>query len=373
MTLDPSAASSPADHSSGLLPRTTMVLLASAAAVIVVGGLRGAADIVGPAFLALMLTVAVHPVQTYVRRRGWPAWGAMLAGLATVYALLIGLSLALVISIARFATLLPEYAAEANDRVSQATGQLGHFGVGSDQQQQVASTLDVDKLAEHLGSVLGSLASTAAMFLFVIILLLFMAIDASTLPGKLAATYEQHGNFVDALSSFAHGTRQYLVVSTIFGGIVAVIDTAALALLGVPAPVLWGLLAFITNYIPNIGFIIGLIPPAALALLEGGPSLMLWVIVIYCGVNFVIQSVMQPKFIGDAVGLSGTITMLSLTFWAFVLGPLGALLAVPLTLLAKALFVEADERSRWLLPLLSGDRAPDDQPGAEPAEGGAVA
>ena len=160
---------------------------------------------------------------------------------------------------------------------------------------------------------------------------------------------------MDALSSFAHNTRRYLVVSTIFGLIVAVFDIVALALLGIPAPLVWGLLSFITNYIPNIGFVIGVIPPAILALLEGGPSLMLAVIAIYCVVNFVIQSVIQPKVVGDAVGLSGTVTMISLAFWAWVLGALGALLAVPLTLLARAILVEADPRSRWLLPLLSGD------------------
>ena len=79
---------------------------------------------------------------------------------------------------------------------------------------------------------------------------------------------------------------------------------------GVPLPLTWGLLAFITNYIPNIGFIIGLIPPAILGLLEGGPSLMLAVIAVYCVLNVVIQSVIQPKVVGDAVGLSTTLTLL---------------------------------------------------------------
>ena len=94
-----------------------------------------------------------------------------------------------------------------------------------------------------------------------------------------------------------------------------------------------------------------------LALLEGGPGLMLLVIALYCVVNFVIQSIIQPKIVGDAVGLSGTVTMFSLVFWATVLGALGALLAIPLTLLVKALLVEADPHARWLLPLLAGKPA----------------
>ena len=100
-------------------------------------------------------------------------------------------------------------------------------------------------------------------------------------------------------------------MATIFGGIVAILDGAALLILGIPAAGLWALLAFVTNYIPNIGFIIGLIPPALLALLVGGPSLAITVIVVYCVLNFVIQSVLQPKFVGDAVGLTTTMSFLS--------------------------------------------------------------
>ena len=149
--------------------------------------------------------------------------------------------------------------------------------------------------------------------------------------------------------------------------IVAVFDTALLWWLGIPLPLLWGLLSFITNYIPNIGFIVGVIPPALLGLLEGGPQLMMWVIVLYCVVNFIIQSVIQPKIVGDAVGLSATVTFLSLIFWGWVLGALGALLAIPLTLLAKGLLIDVDPSTRWLNSLLAGgpparDEVPDEPP-----------
>jgi predicted PurR-regulated permease PerM len=145
----------------------------------------------------------------------------------------------------------------------------------------------------------------------------------------------------------------------------------ALWLLAVPFPVLWGLLSFITNYIPNIGFVIGLIPPALLALLDGGVTRMVWVIVLYCVFNVVVQSVIQPKFVGDAVGLSVTVTFLSLVFWSWVLGALGALLAIPLTLLAKALLFDIDPSTRWMDVLIS-DRAPDTEPDDEAPAAGPV-
>jgi predicted PurR-regulated permease PerM len=139
----------------------------------------------------------------------------------------------------------------------------------------------------------------------------------------------------------------------VFGFAVAVLDTIALAFMGIPVPVLWGLLSFITNYIPNIGFVIGLIPPAILGLLEGGPGLMIAVIVVYSVINIVLQSVIQPKFVGDAVGLATTVTFVSLIFWTFVMGPLGALLAIPLTLFAKAVLVDVDPRIAWVDTLAS--------------------
>ena len=156
------------------------------------------------------------------------------------------------------------------------------------------------------------------------------------------------------------GTRQYLLVTTVFGLIVAVLDTVALSILGIPLAVTWGLLSFITNYIPNIGFIIGVVPPALLGLLTGGPQLMVIVIVVYCALNFVVQSIIQPRFIGDAVGLSVTVTFVVLFFWAWLLGPLGAILAIPLTLLAKALLVDIDPQAKWADALLRASaREPD--------------
>jgi predicted PurR-regulated permease PerM len=162
-----------------------------------------------------------------------------------------------------------------------------------------------------------------------------------------------------AFSLFAHGTRSYLLVSTVFGAVVAVGDTIALALLAVPAAPLWGLLAFITNYVPNIGFVLGVVPPALLGLLAGGWGELIAIVAVYSLLNFVVQTLIQPRFVGDSVGLSMTVTFIALLFWGWVLGALGALLAIPLTLLVKALLVDVDPRGHWLDALLREEpRAP---------------
>ena len=330
------------------LPRGLLILLGAAASVVVLAGLRAVGHLVGPVFLALVLTLLVHPARGWLERRRVPRWAASTICVLTVYSLLLGLTAALAVATGRFATLLPSYQDRLNSLVDDALAWLEDIGVGQSQVQAVLDSLDFSKLSDLVTGVLGGAVGLVSSLVFICTLVLFMTMDAGTFPALLALTARERPGLAESLGSFASGTRTYLLVSTVFGLIVAVLDSVALAALGVPVPVLWGLLSFITNYIPNIGFVIGLVPPAVLGLLEGGPGLMLAVIVVYSLINLVLQSIVQPKFVGDAVGLSTSITFLSLVFWAFVLGPLGALLAVPLTLLVKAVLVDADPGNTWL-------------------------
>lgn len=338
-------------------PRGVLVLVGLAAAVIVIAGMRAAADILAPTFLALVLTILAHPLRRWLD--DWmPSWAASLVCTTVVYALLLGLALALVVSAARFATLLPEYTDEFARRVADLTSWLGDAGVSEAQIDKIGSSFSLGQLGSFVSTLLSGLLGLVSNLFFILALVLFMTMDGGAFPRQLERVRGARPALVDAIGGFAHGTRRYLAVSTVFGLIVAVADTIALALLGVPAPLLWGLLAFITNYIPNVGFVVGLIPPAILALLEGGPGLMLAVIAIYCVLNVVIQSVIQPKVVGDAVGLSTTLSFVSLIFWAWVVGPLGALLAIPLTLFAKALLVDVDPSTDWIRPLISNKADP---------------
>ncbi len=329
------------------IPRGLIVLLALAAAVVAIAGLKAFAGIVGPVFLALMLTVAVAPLQSWARRRGWPAWAGMAAALVAVVAILVGIGGALALSAVQLASLLPEYADKLNSLLDNARGWLSDVGVSTEQVHKFLEGVDLGKAVAAIEMLLGGLLGVFSNLFFVLALLLFMAVDGMTMGRRIAFVAQERPAIANALMSFATGTRKYLLVSTVFGAIVAVIDGGALWLMGVPLPILWGLLSFITNYIPNIGFVVGVIPPALLALLDGGPVLMIWVIVVYSVINFVIQSIIQPKFVGDAVGLGVTVTFLSLVFWAWVLGALGALLAIPLTLLVKALLLDVDPTTRW--------------------------
>ena len=203
-------------------------------------------------------------------------------------------------------------------------------------------------------SVLSGILAVLSDLFFLVTLLLFLAFDSAQVARLADGARAHRPHLVDALRTFARGTRTYLGVSAVFGLIVAVIDTLLLWAMGIPGAFVWGVLAFVTNFIPNIGFVIGVIPPAFIGLLEGGPGLMIAVIVAYSAINVVIQSIIQPRYVGNAVGLSTTLTFLSLVFWTWILGPLGALLAVPMSLFFKAILVEADPTARWMDPLISG-------------------
>jgi predicted PurR-regulated permease PerM len=334
------------------LPRALILLLGAASVVVVVAGVRAVAWLIGPAFMALIIVIAVAPVQGWLRRKGWPGWATTLVVVLLVYAVLGAIAIGLIVSVARLATELPQYATKADALLSTATANLAKLGIGPEQLAQAKGSLNLGKVAGLLGALLASVAGLASNLVFLLALLLFLSIESGGAGDRLASIARERPQVTEALGHFAWGTRQYLLVTTVFGLIVAVLDSVALAILGVPLAVTWGLLSFITNYIPNVGFIIGVIPPAVLALLQGGPTLALIVVLVYCGINFVVQSIIQPRFIGDAVGLSITVTFVALVFWAWLLGPLGAILAIPLTLLCKALLVDIDPKARWADALL---------------------
>jgi len=340
-------------------PSWTTPAFGAAATVVVFAGLQAVGGLVGPVFLALVLIVAVTPISTALRRRGVPRWLATLVMLLTVYAVLVGLVGALVYAVAELTMVLPGYAPRVNALLGDASDQLQALGVSPVQIQAALDTFDYSSLVGFLQGVLGQVAGLLTTLLLILGVLLFMAVDAASFPERLRALGRTRPHVVTALTSFAHGTRRYLGVAALFGLAIAVLDTVVLLVLGVPLALLFGLLSFVANFVPNIGFLLALAPPALLALLEGGPGLMIAVVVAFLVINTVLQTIVQPRFVGDAVGLSVTVTFLALVFCGFLVGPLGALLAIPLTLLAKALLIDLDPRLRWVEVLVSDDVPPD--------------
>ena len=348
-------------------PFVLTFLLGAAAFTIALAGVRAIADIIGPVFLAVVITVTLHPVRRRLERHRFPEWAASIVMLLAAYLLLFLLTLALIVSVAQLADLIPGYTDQITESVASVGNTLRDLGVQQAQINAVVDAVDPGQIVDLAMSVLSGTLAVVSNLFFLFTVLLFMAFDTDSTRRGLAAVGERFPNPVAALSNFARGARSYMGVSAGFGLVVAVLDGVALQIMGVPGAFVWAVLAFVTNFIPNIGFVIGVIPPALIALLESGPGTMVAVIVVYSVINFLIQSVIQPRVVGDAVGLTPMLTFLSLVFWTWVIGPLGALLAVPLTLLIRALLVEADPSTRWAMPLIAGTPAPGKEPESEAA------
>ena len=222
------------------LPRSALVLLVAASLTITLAGARAVADIVGPAALALVLVITVHPVRRLLVRRGLPPWLVSLIVVVSVYVLLLGVTVSVIYSIGQLAVLVPGYTADIQSTVDDLGGWLQDRGVGADQVSAMAGALDVGSLVGVASDVFGAVLGLASNLFFIVTLVLFMAFDTEATQRTLAAVREARPDLVDALSSFAHGTRTYFAVSAVFGLVVAVIDGIALELMGVPGAFVWG-------------------------------------------------------------------------------------------------------------------------------------
>jgi AI-2 transport protein TqsA len=334
------------------LPRVVPVMLCVIGVFAFGFTVRAAAGIVAPTMLALVLTIGVLPVEAWARRHRWPGWTAVLAALFTAYAVLLVMLIGTLVCLVKLVELLPQYTQEAGGLTADAQERLSSIGLGTGTTQEALDKVDLGKVTGLLGDVLsGMLGALSDMFLIVTLIFFFVVAVPGFRP-RIAWLRRSRPQLARSLGQFVNGTQSYLVVTALFGAIVGLLDTGALWLIGVPLPLAWGFFSFITNFIPNIGFVIGIIPPALLALLDSGWQDMLWVIVAYSVLNVTIQTFIQPRFVGNSVGLSAEMTFMSLVVWAYLLGALGALLAVPMTLLVRALFLDSDPRAAWSAPLI---------------------
>ena len=339
------AASALATASSGLFVLAAMVITAA--------GIKAVSSIIGPSFLVLTLVITVQPLRTILVRRRVPSWLASVVVLLSVYGLLILVLGSTIWSLTRLVNVLPEYTDDFTNLFNSALGQLGRYGIDTTDLQRAIEGFNLSSFTGVASQILSGITSGLSLLLLLVAMVVFITIDGAGFGRRLGLLHTLRPNIADALIDFGNSVRKYWVVTTVFGLIVAIIDVVALLIIGVPLAVTWGVLALVTNYIPNIGFILGLIPPTLIALLDQGWGEAIAVIAAYTGVNFLIQMLIQPRFTGDAVGIASTITFLSLIVWALILGPLGALLAVPATLLVKSLLVDHADRGRWLGVLLN--------------------
>ena len=340
-----------------LIPAVTTIVVTLTGGLIILYGMHQYSDIIGPLMLTLNLFIAAYPIQTFLVRKGVPRILAQVILAVVVFAILGAFFYSLAWSLTSLVQELPRYQSQLWNLYHQSVALLGQVGVSEQQVLDQLKAITPANLAGVATSALGSVTNVVTLLTVIIVMIFMMAFDTDTFGERNDALKRYQPRIWHSIADFIVGVRRYWVVSSVFGLIVAVIDVVALELLNVPLALVWGILAFLTNYIPNVGFVIGLVPPTVMALLANDPLTALLVVIIYSVANFVIQSIIQPKFDGDAVGVTALVSFLSLLLWSAVMGALGALLALPMTLLAKALLVDHDPQMRWLNAFISNDPA----------------
>lgn len=179
-----------------------------------------------------------------------------------------------------------------------------------------------------------------------------MMADFARLPAKLQRLY-LHDEQIQTFTELLRDIRRYVSISTQTGLLIGVLNAFLLILMGVDFAVLWGVLGFLMNYIPNLGVDISIIPPALLALLEFGWGQLLIVVIGYVVINIFIENILKPRMLGEDLNISPLFVIISLVAWGYILGPAGTILAVPLTLIATKLVLENSEETQWMAVLIT--------------------
>ena len=340
------------------LRSASKIMLILACFVVVVFGMREAAGIITPILLAFILAILFVPFQRWLLDRGVPSWLALIIVLLIILLVFSVLVSLMVVSITQLINRIPEYTVSLQTMLSDIEVLIRDlpFELGDFLNLEL---IDVSQILNLAGGVLGGVVDAFSNWFIVILLAAFMLIDFAVLPRKLNAMFKDDKE-IKIISELMSSIRRYVSITTSTGLLTGLANALLLVFLGVDFAILWGIFAFLMNYIPNLGILLSIIPPAILALLEFGWQRALIVVVGFWLMNMVIENILKPKVMGEDLNISPLFIMISLVLWSFVLGPVGTILAVPLTLIATKLLLETSYETRWLAVLMTvNPRAPD--------------
>ena len=355
-------------------------LVALAAAMIIFGGVRSLAFILAPLAMAMVITIAILPLPGWFTKKGAKPGLALILTILTVVGVMAGIGLITIVSIGKLAGYLPSYAANLSMQSSSAGPSLASLlgasvpvtttatiqsstfvtPTASSQASQALASLNLSSLSKMVSpSQVSGLASAIVLWagkalaqgFVVLFIFAFMLSAAISLQGKTIAGFGADNPNMASVQQFTLEVRQYVSIMTVINFLVAVGNTVILVLLGIPFALLWGILSFFMGFIPSIGWWISLIPPFFIAWAQYGVGTAMIVLVSYILINGGVQNIVQPKMMGKGLRISPLVVFVSVIVWATVLGGMGALIAVPLTLIVMKVLDSADS-TRWIVALM---------------------
>ena len=328
-------------------------LLVIAALFIVLAGIKTAANILVPFLLSIFVAIICNPLIVKASKYRIPKPIAVVGIIAVI--MLIALSLGGLVgkSLRELSQLLPVYKEQLSEQFVWVTNKLAEYNI------QISSDIlmeyfDPSAAMGLAADMLSGLGGVMANLFLIIITVIFMLFEASSLPRKLHLALDDPEMRLQQIDRFLESVNNYLAIKTLVSIATGCCVSLMLWLFGLEFYLLWGVLAFLLNYIPNIGSIISAVPAVSLATLQLGIGEAGLIGAGYIMINMVMGNVVEPRYLGRGLGLSTLVVFLSLIFWGWLLGTVGMLLSVPLTMIIK-IGLEASEGGRWVSVLLSGD------------------
>ncbi|MFT7372574.1 MAG: AI-2 transport protein TqsA [Oleiphilaceae bacterium] len=331
----------------------TRFLFMLAAFVIVVAGMRAADSLMVTFLLSGFFAIICAPPFLYMAKKGLPQWLSLI--LVVVFICLIQLVFISIIttSLNSFSNDLPVYQERLRIQVESLFTLIEAWGVNVPK-EKLMQYFDPSTVFRLAINALGNLGGVLSNSFLIILTVIFMLFEGASLPAKLNHAFGDSSAHMNHIERFLENVKQYMTIKVLVSIATGAVIYIWLQILGVEYPMLWALIAFLLNFVPNIGSIIAAVPTTLLALIQLGPLYALLTALGYLVTNMVMGNVVEPRYLGRELGLSTLVVFLSLVFWGWVLGPVGMLLSVPLTMLLKIAF-ESSSETQWLAILMGPD------------------
>jgi AI-2 transport protein TqsA len=329
-------------------------LIGVAAVMVIVAGLRAAQPILVPVALAAFLTVTAMPLLTELRRYRVPTFLAIPIVLLLIIGLLVAIGAIATNSLLEMREALPRYVVRFAELYTELLAWLaGHrIVLPAPAQEMLIQPVQIVNLAT--GFLLGFAGFMSLVFL-VALITLFLLAESVGIPRKIRLASGGSEADLSRYGRIMEQVQRYLAIKTVTSITTGVLIGLWALIVGLDFPLFWGLTAFLLNYVPTIGSLIAAVPAVLLALVQLGPGGALLVAGGYLAVNTVIGSLIEPAVMGRGLGLSPFIVLMSLLFWGWVWGPIGALLSLPLTMVVKIVLENTSDLA-WIAVLLGPAR-----------------
>lgn len=312
--------------------------------------LHSAAYYVNTFALALLIVLVTTPIMDWFRAKGMPSGLALVIGMVVTISAVALIAFVIALSVIRTINLLPAYSVQFQETLDVIQQLLRQYGTDAD---ELLGMVKPEHLAALASALLSTVLNSVSILFMTILIAIFMMIESFVFPAKIDRQLALGNPQFLTTYRFTKNIRQYVRITTIVGIFGGAVIALILFLFNVEYAVMWGMLYFIMNYVPLVGFWFALLPVALLVWLELGPIPALIIVAIYLALSSLINQVIKPAFMREGLDLSPLWSIMSLIFWSAILGPPGLIIGVPLTIALKELVLETDEDSRWISEMIS--------------------